>query len=104
MVAVGRVLLGGAVAFAVFALIFLYFGLSLALTLTPQPLSSLPKTPPQQWFMTFRAIDVAFLALTVFAATLGVAALFRYEGEKPGPEEEVLVEGEVEEVEEEEEV
>lgn len=84
-------------AFIVFAAVFLYLGFMLAQALTPAPPPYMPEVPPQQWFMTFRAVDVVFLALAVLAATLGVAALFRYEGEKPGPEEEVLIEGEVEE-------
>jgi len=81
----------------VFAAVLLYLGFTLAQALTPSPPPYVPEAPPQQWFMTFRAVDVVFLALAVFAATLGVAALFRFEGERPGPEEEVLMEGEVEE-------
>lgn len=83
---------------------FLYLGLTLALPTSPATPPLVPEAPPHLWFLTVRALDTAFLAMAVLAAVLGVAALFRYEGERPGPEEEVLVEGPEEEVEEEEEV
>jgi len=87
----------GIIVSIVFALIALYLGSLLAFGFTPYLPSTPSQAPPQQWFATFRALDVAFLSLAVFAATVGVAALFRYEGERPGPEEETLVEKEVEE-------
>ncbi|MCX8204158.1 MAG: hypothetical protein N3H31_00610 [Candidatus Nezhaarchaeota archaeon] len=83
-------------------LLGLYLSLMLALPLSLSPPPSIPEAAPHYWFLTTRALDTAFLAMAVLAATLGVAALFRYEGERPGPEEEVLVEGEVEEAGEEE--
>lgn len=88
------------------SLLFLYLSLALSLPSSPTPPPLISEGAPQQWFLTIRALDTAFLAMAVLAATLGVAALFRHEGERPGPEEEVLVEGgaEAEEVEEEEEV
>ncbi|MEM4699944.1 MAG: hypothetical protein QXT74_03205 [Candidatus Nezhaarchaeales archaeon] len=76
-------------------LLFLYLSLAPPLPAPPAPPPSIPEGAPQQWFLTIRALDTAFLAMAVLAATLGVAALFRHEGERPGPEEEVLVEEEV---------
>jgi multisubunit Na+/H+ antiporter MnhB subunit len=91
-----RVEVVGGLVFIAFAFALLYLAAALPPTLVPHAPPSIPERPLQQWLTTFRALDVAFLALAVFAATLGVAALFRPEGERPGPEEEAFVEGGVE--------
>jgi len=85
----------------VVAVALIYLGLNYIEAFTPSSLQP-PQLSAIEWFATYRAFDLAFLALTVFAATVGAAALFRYEGERPGPEEESVVEGEVEEMGEEE--
>lgn len=76
------------------AIALLYLAASYLLAFTPSALKP-PEAPTVQWFVAYRVFDLAFLALAVFAATVGAAALFRYEGERPGPEEESVVEGEV---------
>ena len=91
-----RVEVVGGLAFIAFALALLYLAAALPSALAPRAPPFIPEGPLQQWLTTFRALDVAFLALAVFAATLGVATLFRPEGERPGPEEEVFVEGGIE--------
>jgi len=57
-----------------------FFGLSFILSyqsLLIQPITT--GASPPQWFMTYRLFDILFLSLLIFAAIIGVSALFRPE-------------------------